>query len=397
MSKQDQPNFQITTSDVERRPDLDWIRVCVVILLVFNHAARIFDPDPLAIVYVKKQIPDFFLISFQHFLTMLQMPVLFFIAGMSVWYALGKRSPKEFVIERCRRLGVPLAFAIFVLIPPMIYINLLEFPITPPSFLQFYIGFFTISPMNGAWMYDGEFRFAHLWFVLYLLIFSLILLPLFVHFRNWSQKNHTGKGKSLKQIPSFILIFPGLVLAVISLFPGITSQNVPFYAILFIFGFMAAKDNIIQDTIIRIAPVATVLGIGSYLVNELFFPTFVPLSPWTIQWILQGFNYNAGCWFWTIAIIGFGRKYITKNRNVLRYASEASYPFYIIHFLILTIIGYFVIQLPVTSTVMYIIIVPTTILATFITYDLIIRRNKLGRFLFGMNNKKTITKENFRN
>ena len=51
-------------------------------------------------------------------------------------------------------------------------------------------------------------------------------------------------------------------------------------------------------------------------------------------------------WFWLIALVGLGRKYLRLEDATLRYANQASYPFYILHqtvialkYLIITILS----------------------------------------------------------
>ena len=68
----------------------------------------------------------------------------------------------------------------------------------------------------------------------------------------------------------------------------------------------------------------------------------------------------------------------------MRYLSEASYPFYILHMPVNTIVGYFVIQWPVTIAVKFLVINVLTILATYVVYEVAIKRIGVMRFLFGM-------------
>jgi glucans biosynthesis protein C len=368
----------------ERRPDIDWLRVCSVILLVPFHAALIFNPaDPTAIVYVKKQSQDMILVIFQQFLNLWQMPLLFLLAGMSAWYALEKRNSKEFLNERLRRLGVPLVFGTLALIPPMLYLYIIEVQSNPPSFIAFYLSFFTRDPgdLSG---YNGGFTPAHLWFIIYLLLFSAILIPIFARLRRENHLKSRQSGLILKERPAFILLFPALALSIMDALPSIGGKNMFFYCTYFIFGFVIATDTKTQDIITRLTPVALALGIGTFIAGLVIFPDSTPLLDWTAPWILRGINFNMSRWSWTFAIVGLGRRYAMKDSKILRYASNAAYPFYIIHFLMLSIISFFVIQLPLDATSMYAIIVPATILATFTAYDLLVRRNKVGRFLFGM-------------
>jgi hypothetical protein len=70
--------------------------------------------------------------------------------------------------------------------------------------------------------------------------------------------------------------------------------------------------------------------------------------------------------------------------RVGQYAREAQLPFYVLHYTPLIIIGFFVLQWQVSTTVQYFVIVISTLVVTLLIYDLIVRRTKLTRFLFGM-------------
>ena len=45
------------------------------------------------------------------------MPLLFALAGVSARYALLKRSKKEFIIERIKKLLIPFVFGLVILVP----------------------------------------------------------------------------------------------------------------------------------------------------------------------------------------------------------------------------------------------------------------------------------------
>src|SRR5690606_16956434 len=49
-------------------------------------------------------------------------------------------------------------------------------------------------------------------------------------------------------------------------------------------------------------------------------------------------------WFWVLAIMGYGRRYLSFRNRLLDYANEASYPFYILHQTGILVIGFYVVQ-----------------------------------------------------
>ena len=79
---------------VDRRYDLDALRVLAVLLLIVFHSARVFDVfDPF---YVKNpETSDPFSWAVVAFLNPWHMPLLFVLAGAATWLALGHRGAAD--------------------------------------------------------------------------------------------------------------------------------------------------------------------------------------------------------------------------------------------------------------------------------------------------------------
>jgi fucose 4-O-acetylase-like acetyltransferase len=172
------------TLSSERRYDLDWLRVLGVLLLIPFHVALIFVLDPNAIMYIKDVVNSRALEAAVGFVHMWHMPMLFIISGSATYFALGFRSAGQYIRERFLRLFIPLVFGILTFVPFTTYIqhsNIL-------SLQEGYIGYFhfDLNHLDGL---NGTFTPAHLWFILYLFVFSLIGLPLFLALRS-----ERGKG-----------------------------------------------------------------------------------------------------------------------------------------------------------------------------------------------------------
>jgi hypothetical protein len=100
--------------------------------------------------------------------------------------------------------------------------------------------------------------------------------------------------------------------------------------------------------------------------------------------ILRGFN----SWFWIIAILGIGSRYLDFNNRFLKYANEAVLPFYILHHTIIVTIGFYVSQWNFIIPVKFILITTMSFAIILFLYDVVIKRVNLFRFLFGMRLKK---------
>jgi hypothetical protein len=176
----------------ERRYDLDWLRVIVFGLLIFYHIGMFFVPWGWHIkndnIYDWLQIPMLFLNQWR-------LPVLFVISGMGTRYALSYRNWKTFLSERGSRLLIPLLFGSLVVVAPQVYIERIVNGVDFSSYLDFYPHFF-----EGIYP-TGNLSWHHLWFLPYLLVYSIILTPVFIYLRNKPEGQFTIKAKALFSKP----------------------------------------------------------------------------------------------------------------------------------------------------------------------------------------------------
>ena len=158
---------------LQRRYDLDWLRVLAVLLLLYFHTAALFYTGDLGEFYVKNNRSSIEMECFVLFVHQWHMPLLFLLSGSATWFTLSFRTASEYVTERFKRLFIPFLFGTLVIIPPQVYYRLLSNSNYQNSYTQFYPQFFNgIRP-------QGNFEWGHLWFIIYLFVFSLIALPLF--------------------------------------------------------------------------------------------------------------------------------------------------------------------------------------------------------------------------
>jgi surface polysaccharide O-acyltransferase-like enzyme len=361
-----------------RRNDLDWLRVLAVLLLVPFHSALVFVQDPHSIMYVKDALNSAELVRIASFIHQFHMPLLFFIAGASSYYALGVRSAGQYLQERVKRLLVPALFGMIVLLPPMTYITQISRG-RAVSFWQHYLGFFQVKIYDLAGI-GGSFTPGHLWFILYLFIFSLLALPVFVWLRqDASGQRVTTALQRLFARPGAILLFaiPLTLAAAVDL---LGDKNPLYYFLVFFLGYLLVSGERYQAALDRVAPFALSLGI----VFEILRQTWrLYMAPWSPTWIAFGIIENLNRWLWVVALLGLGHYFLNHRGKILAYLSEAAFPFYILHLPIDTLVAYFIIRLPVGVAPKYLLIVVLTTILTFAIYEAVKRVAPL-RFFMGL-------------
>lgn len=352
-----------------RRYDLDWLRVIAVFLLVPFHSALIFIHDPNVVMYVKDEASSSALNYFAGWLHQFHMPLLFYIAGAATFFSLQKRRAGQYVRERFLKLLIPAVAGIVLIIPPITYIALLSNG-ESVGFWQHFVDFWQFKGANLGGL-DGKFTPAHLWFLLYLFVFSLIGLPFFTLFKQDKVIGKCGKGWAWV---IFITVF--IILAASAMLNLLGDKNPVYYFLVFFAGYLFMMNGNIQDIIHKCAPWFLLVAIFCTMVSQY---SLIHIENGTLSFLVGQLTR----WTWLLCVLGFGHRCLKNGNNPLKYLSGASYPFYIFHLLFNTIIGYYIIRLPLSVGLKYSIIVILTITVTMLFYE-IVKRIPGVRFLFGI-------------
>src|SRR5262249_12512585 len=92
------------------------------------------------------------------------------------WFAFGHRIARQYRAERVRRLLVPFVFGCIVLVPIQAYLAVV-WRGGSASAVGFMSDYWTFK--REIFGYTGGFTPGHLWFILYLFIYSVVAAPLF--------------------------------------------------------------------------------------------------------------------------------------------------------------------------------------------------------------------------
>jgi len=362
-----------------------------VFLLFFFHAACVF--HPWSDNYIKNdQLSPLIAYIFVWTLGHWHMSLFFILAGASTYFALKKRSGVEYIKERVKRLFIPLLFGTLVVIPPLSYLGLLNHSDYSQSFIAWFPSFFQLqtADLNGFFM--GGLTTGQLWFILHLLVYSLVALPLFLYFNRASGRRWTERIAGILMKPAMLfLLFPAL-LALISRFPWVLGGNPLFYITFFIVGFILMASQSLMDQIDRYRLLLLVLGVVPLvgLITTSATNSWPANVPEWADIMMDAYRNGFVPWFFILALLAYGRRLLNFTNRFLRYFAEGAYPIYILHQTILMAIAFFVVQWSLGVAAKYAIIVALSFAGTVLAYDILVRRTNITRFLFGMKprNKK---------
>ncbi|MCJ8007098.1 acyltransferase family protein [Lederbergia wuyishanensis] len=365
-----------------RRYDIDWLRNLAILLLFPFHSARVFDYwDPF---YVKNDSLSWGLSWFIAITSNWFMPLLFLVAGSASWYALQRRSTSQYLKERNDRLLIPLIFGVLVIVPPQGYYALLHHSGEAGNYFSFLKGFFIdFSDLSG---YFGTFTPAHLWFILYLFVLSVIALPLFSRYMKCSKEQLNKFNHNFSK--PFVFISLIIVLFITQALPAPGGQNPFYFLVIFIAGFITASDSRYQEMFNRIrfkALISIAILVPTHIVLMTVYPDVQKFSAMDI---FIAFLRTMNMWLTLIVILGYGNKLLNFPHKAITYMNEAAFPIYIIHQSILVVVGYYIVKLNVGIYSKFFMIMFLTLLASFLLYEFVIKRLAVTRMLFGIKVRK---------
>ncbi|GAA1256568.1 hypothetical protein GCM10009677_03360 [Sphaerisporangium rubeum] len=387
-----------------RRPELDAIRTLVVLGLVFFHAGLVFDTrDDF---YVKNAETTDLTTSVAAIAAVWAMPALFLIAGLGSWHSLRRSGPGGFAVKRLLRLGVPLVVATLTIVPIPQWLRLRADPAYHESYLAFLPRFFDVrlDLADFPFVLAGEhFETGHLWFLVLLLAFSLMLAPVVRLFPGEAAARAGAVLAGLAERRGAALL-PAVPVAAVSAAAGLEEGFAAWhrwaYLLFFLYGFVLASDERFRVAMRRDAPVAGVLALVIFPVGMVMFLTAAGVpgaDPFTdLDPLAAGARalYGATGWFLVTAVIGLLDRRAVAARGdvparpaggkVYAYLAVAALPLYVLHQPIVVAVAYGVVRWSAPMAVKYAVIVVVSLALTVAAYDLLVRRTRVTRVLFGM-------------
>jgi hypothetical protein len=297
------------------------------------------------------------------------MNLLFTIAGISSFYAFKKRTIKEYTKERVEKLLIPLLAGLVFIIPIQSYVADVFHNGYSGGYFEHYKVFFTkFTYLTGQ---DGGFTPAHLWFMIYLFVISMLMLPFMNKYSKSSKKIDGSKVLMVHLLPMLIVIL--ICTPILEIGGKSIGESLACFAT----GFFLLSDEMVQERLQK----------NSFLLTILFI--FVIL----VRIILQCNDLGSGliwdieqrmvAWFGILAILGIGKKYLNKSNAVTRYFSKAAFPLYYFHQSVLVVLGYFVLKYVNIVWMQFSIIMIGSLIISIICYE-VFRRFMISSFLFGI-------------
>lgn len=384
----------------DRDLTVDWIRELIICVVVVIHVCEVFNPwDTWHVSNPERfRLAGEVVVFFAPWI----MPLLMLVAGSSAFYALRRRPARRFVRDRLLRILVPLIVGVLVLVPPQVYLERRLEGTFRGSFFAFYPHFF-----DGLYP-RGNLSWHHLWFLAHLLLYSLLALPLFLHWRTESGRLQLRRVARWCAGPFGLLwLAVPLVLERHVLWWLLSDRNVltadwANHAILFVafvYGYLLVAEPALSEAVDRQWRSALLLaGVVSAILWALAWRGLLPNglpAPYAAGYLAFWSAYAVGAWAWMIAVLGFARSRQLRDLGVLRYARRRSYAWYLVHQPVVIAIAAAVIPLHWSAGVKLAVIAIVAVAGTLGGAELLLATS-VTRQLFGLPDDAASTRSSAR-
>lgn len=383
------PVPSVPSANGQRLPFLDWVRVGAFGLLILYHVGMFYVSWDW---HVKSRHAGFLMEPLMLLSNPWRLSLLFLISGVATRFMADRMGPGALARSRLPRLGIPLLFVMAVLVVPQPYYEVVEKIDYADGYLAFWGRYLSF---DQSFCRDGDCltlpTWNHMWFVAYLLVYTLILAGLL----------KLGAGRRLARLGEggwthgwSVLFLPILVLALLRIFlldafpvtHNLTwdwyNHAVSFGMFLLGYGFARNGDLFDQLASRRWLLLGTALAAWSFYAwyGWTYWQDGSPVPPDWLRMVSRS-AYAVEQWAMILAILGFARRHLNRSTPLLRYLSLGVFPFYIIHQTLIVVIGHHLTPLDLPVAVESLLIIALTMAGCLATYELARRIRVLGPLL----------------
>lgn len=397
-----------------RRNELDWLRVLAFGLLIFYHLGMYYVADWSW--HIKSPHQSEWLQMVMLWSGQWRMPLLFLISGSAVAFVVRRMSLTQFYWSRYVRVLLPLLFGMAVIVVPQVFAEgrLNGMIASDVGFFRVWFAYldqsselFTDHKTIGDW----HVTWNHLWFLMYVFCYSLIIWGLkcagsaiaaMAH-RTDSDRNSDCNGGDAyrdrvwgmleQRVPAVFLVLAPIIL--FHLYGKLIYPHFPIthafiddffnharYLTAFLFGYAVVRMPKAWKCIGDIrwfTLIAAVFGFVSVLV--LYKGGSLGGGDYKAE--IDNFAWSFNAWVWVLVVCGWGQRWFNRSSPVIHYLNGGVYCYYILHQTVIITFAYNMRDYHLGPVVEPLLLTLVTILSCLLGYELIKRIPGL-RLLMGV-------------
>ncbi len=343
---------------------LDWLRVLAVFGVFVFHTLRPFDDADWHVKNAERSEGISIGIAF---LGLWGLAFFFVLSGAGAWLALRWRTAGGFVKERLLRLLVPFVIAYVLLSPPQYLIEEHHQGRPGASLKAFFSDLGGDAPL---WLRDTY----HLWFLVYLLQFALLGLPIFLGLRgphgrrlvDWIVRHCTRRGSILllavPLVPVHLLLLaaPG---------PDHGWGEFVFFFDFFVVGFLVLSDDRLIAAARRDAVHGLILGITAFVTGVAtgiidFLEDWWEDPGYSWPYVWYSLLITLAVWGWLVAVLGGGMRLRAFRQPLPTPLGRAAMPFFLVHQPIILLIAFYIVDWNAGLATKYAVLMPAAFLVS---------------------------------
>lgn len=372
----DTGRMQTRDSAMQRKHFLDWLRVGAFMLLILYHVGMFYvawgwhvksGHAPVRWIELPMVLMNFW-----------RLPLLFFISGVALYFAVRKYRGRALLGRRVYRLLVPLLFGMYVICAPQAWYELIEKTGWSGSVWQFYRGYadWPWASPEGWPMITPTWN--HLWYVLYVLVYSIVLI-LGSRATGGRIPGVVARVADWRMLPLAVPVLQCAIAAMMSDSIGRAQTlwgdwyNLTASFLIMALGFVVADSPGFWQRMrdLRVITLAAALALSGIVI--LIRQDIVP-APYPVQFAARVFQGWSVIW----ALLGWGQIWLDRDSVLLRYLSGAVFTWYILHQTVIIMVGVPLARLGWPLWAEASLLMASTVVLCFVGYHVVARR--MGRF-----------------
>jgi peptidoglycan/LPS O-acetylase OafA/YrhL len=378
----------------ERIHYLDWLRVLALLGVFLYHAVHPFDTLDW---HVKNTDQSQLITGVLVFFYPWGLGLFFLLAGAGAFFSLRSRSAGGYAAERVSRLLVPLLVAWVLLSPLQGFIEARHQGWWDGSFLSYIPHFFDEAidwaalwvgrphPMLLAWS-------GHLWFLIMLLWFAFLALPIFLALRGPRGRRLTAWLAEHCSWPGASLLFGvPIALALLALKAAFPDEHdwgeFAWYLAFFLVGYVLVSDPRFLAAVKRDLVPALVVGVVGFAILGALDP-FGWVEAWeahpgyTPPYFLMLGLFSLQGWAWAVAALSVGMRVRRFRKPLPGAVADAAMPFFLVHQPVILALAFFVVGweagIPVKLIVLLVLSFAVSAAAAWLLSRAAVTRRLLG-------------------
>jgi glucans biosynthesis protein C len=377
-----------SVAEKSRLYELDGLRVSVFGLLILYHIGMLYVAGWG--FHYKSAYSSEFLANIMLWSNQWRMSLLFFISGAALSFLLRKYPGTAFIRNRVPLLLLPWIFGTLVVVVPQVYVEANSKNLIPVTnywhFWYLYLDQTSVEFTPHKTLGSMHLTWNHLWFLPYLLAYSLILWCLNPVFNRPATQTFFSSIAKKISLPLVVISFH-LIAALLYKDHPVThnfvddwfNQARSFFA--FLLGFCLIKLNHLWPRFKNIRWLLLVSASFTYSYC-LFDFHGGKLGEGFLADEISGLIWSANLWLWLLTVIAWGQAVFTSTNTILQYLNRGVFCFYVLHQTLIIVIAYWLAPYQLGPWLEPLSIIFLTIIGCWWGYELI-RRIPYLRILFG--------------